>query len=69
MYFEAGLFATPIVIVLCKGTEAGIGILLGEALTTLTARGIGTDRTFLEGSNLGSIVGMFHRGVSLGVVG
>jgi hypothetical protein len=69
IYFEAGLFATPIVIVAGECSEAGCSILLGESFAALTACGIGTDVPFFEGSNLGSIVGMLHGGISLGVVG
>ena len=73
MYFEAGLFSTPIVIVAGECSEAGIGVALSEALTALTACGIGTDVAFLEGSDLGRVggrfVGILHRGISMGVVG
>jgi hypothetical protein len=73
IYFEAGLFATPIVIVAGECSEAGCGILLGESFTALSACGIGTDVPFFEGSNLGRVgggfIGILHRGISMGVVG
>ena len=72
MYFEAGLFSTPIVIVAGERSETGCGILLSESLTALTACGIGTDVPFLEGSDLGRVGGRFvrilHRGISIWVV-
>jgi hypothetical protein len=73
MYFVAGLFSASIVVVTCKRPEAGGGVLLGEALATLTACGIGTDGAFFEGSHLSRVGGRFvrilHRGISIGVVG
>ena len=73
MYFVAGLFSTPIVIVTCKRSEAGIGVALSEALTALTASGVLAHGSLLEGSDLGRVGGRFvrilHRGISIGVVG
>ena len=56
VYFEAGFSLATVIVVLCKCAEAGLWVLLSESFATLTASGVGTNRTFFEDGYFGGRV-------------
>ena len=69
VYFVTGFSLATVVVATGYSTEAGYGVLLGESFTAFYACGVLTNRTFFEDGYFGgSVRGLFHGSISVGVV-